>query len=237
LKHQNEEPTSLFKLRPEVPHALADICRRMMTKSRDERIQTAAQVAEELSTWLAARGKQSAYLKSQSVGLTRSAAGDSAKRWLPRSSSGAPPLPKEATPPGRHSRDDTVSSAHGDTSRIGITDSSVNDNLTLAPLEEEKKPAPEIPQAESKKSSPNLKEQGSKSSASAVNPTELREYESGPLDSLLKDKRYSQSAKFSRQLALKKEKSKAPMIMLITILTLFGMAVLVLIITIIVTST
>jgi serine/threonine protein kinase len=56
LKHQKEEPASIYIDRPDAPPALVDVCRRMMTKNPAERIQTAADVATELRHWLSGRG-------------------------------------------------------------------------------------------------------------------------------------------------------------------------------------
>jgi serine/threonine-protein kinase len=57
MKHQNEQPASIYKDRPDAPGDLVDICARMMSKSRDRRPATAGDVARELAHWLAMRGK------------------------------------------------------------------------------------------------------------------------------------------------------------------------------------
>ncbi|MEQ8210567.1 MAG: serine/threonine-protein kinase [Lacipirellulaceae bacterium] len=56
LKHQVEEAPSIANDRPDVPPSLVVICNRMMAKSADERYQTAGEVNEALSDWLADRG-------------------------------------------------------------------------------------------------------------------------------------------------------------------------------------
>ncbi len=56
LKHQVEEAPSIFNDRPDAPPALVNICKRMMAKKPDDRYQTANDVAERLSDWLADRG-------------------------------------------------------------------------------------------------------------------------------------------------------------------------------------
>ena len=55
MKHQTEEPASIAKERRDVPPELAAICRRMMAKSREKRYQTATDVSQALSLWLANR--------------------------------------------------------------------------------------------------------------------------------------------------------------------------------------
>ena len=56
LKHQVEQAPSIFKERPDAPSVLVNICNRMMAKRVDERYQTAGEVAERLTEWLADRG-------------------------------------------------------------------------------------------------------------------------------------------------------------------------------------
>ena len=56
LKHQVEQAPSIFKERPDAPSVLVNICNRMMAKRADERYQTAGEVAERLTEWLADRG-------------------------------------------------------------------------------------------------------------------------------------------------------------------------------------
>jgi len=56
LKHQVEQAPSIFKDRPDAPSVLVNICNRMMAKRVEERYQTASEVAQRLSEWLADRG-------------------------------------------------------------------------------------------------------------------------------------------------------------------------------------
>jgi len=56
LKHQVEQAPSIFKDRPDAPSVLVNICNRMMAKRADERYQTAGEVAERLAEWLGDRG-------------------------------------------------------------------------------------------------------------------------------------------------------------------------------------
>ncbi|WP_428304688.1 serine/threonine-protein kinase [Lacipirellula sp.] len=56
LKHQVEQAPSILKDRPDAPSILVSICNRMMAKRADERYQTANEVVEQLTEWLADRG-------------------------------------------------------------------------------------------------------------------------------------------------------------------------------------
>jgi serine/threonine protein kinase len=56
LKHQVEQAPSIFKERPDAPSVLVNICTRMMAKKADERYQTAGEISERLTEWLADRG-------------------------------------------------------------------------------------------------------------------------------------------------------------------------------------
>jgi eukaryotic-like serine/threonine-protein kinase len=58
LKHQTTKPDSIFKTRPDAPPSLVDICETMMSKKPDDRQQSAGEVAERLTEWLAERGRK-----------------------------------------------------------------------------------------------------------------------------------------------------------------------------------
>jgi len=58
LKHQTTKPDSIFKTRPDAPPSLVDVCETMMAKKPHDRFQTAADVAERLTEWLAERGRK-----------------------------------------------------------------------------------------------------------------------------------------------------------------------------------
>ncbi len=58
MKHQRETPPSILKERPDAPPTLLHICEKMMLKDPDERYQTAGDVAERLTEWLADRGHE-----------------------------------------------------------------------------------------------------------------------------------------------------------------------------------
>ena len=130
LKHQKEEPASIFNDRPDAPATLVDICRRMMMKKADQRIQTADAVATEIRQWLDGRG--GGPTTSSNSGLGRLSAlgntGNSSSRWQQMIET------KVATPPPPPTKGsgDTISASGGDTARI-----QGDDDLTLAPIEDE----------------------------------------------------------------------------------------------------
>lgn len=129
LKHQKEEPTSIYSKRPDAPATLIDICRRMMAKKVDQRIQNASTVAAELRQWLDGRGGGPSESKT---GLGRlsalSKSSPSSSRWQQMIDT-VPSPPPVVSP----SHGDTISNKHGDTDRIG------DEDLTLAPIEDEEK--------------------------------------------------------------------------------------------------
>ncbi|MEZ6120612.1 MAG: serine/threonine-protein kinase [Pirellulaceae bacterium] len=129
LKHQKEEPESIFSKRPDAPPALVDICRRMMAKKPAERMQSASDVESLLTKWLEPRGivvgaKSKSFSNAggsnptgfnrleQILGTAKGSSGSSSERLA----------------------SDTVSSRQGDTNRI---DDDENEDFTLAPLEED----------------------------------------------------------------------------------------------------
>jgi eukaryotic-like serine/threonine-protein kinase len=52
MKHQTQTPPSIYEDRPDAPAGLVNICMRMMAKTPDARYQTAAEVAQELSSFM-----------------------------------------------------------------------------------------------------------------------------------------------------------------------------------------
>ena len=124
LKHQKEEPASVFTKRADAPATLIDICRRMMVKKADSRIQSGSAVAAELRQWLDGRSGGSG--TGSKTGLGRLSAlsnsTSSSNRWQQMIDT-APSTSK----PVSSSSGDTVSGKHGDTA----------EDLTLAPIEDE----------------------------------------------------------------------------------------------------
>jgi eukaryotic-like serine/threonine-protein kinase len=132
LKHQTARPESLFKNRPDAPPSLVDICETMMAKRPDERYQTAGEVAGILKSWLADRGRTlgGGHTESSDQG---SGVGSGV---FSRFSVGNPTPPLSKMPPGS-SR--TVSASDRDTKRLDQsgTGPAVEEEIGLAPLDEE----------------------------------------------------------------------------------------------------
>jgi serine/threonine-protein kinase len=133
LKHQKEEPASIYVDRPDAPPALVDTCRRMMMKDPAERIQTAAEVSTELRHWLASRGHGDSAATLSGTrrmgGLGQSATKDAASDRFRQMTITPPP---RLGRPDRSS--DTVSARGADTRRM-----QPEEDLTLAPLDEEER--------------------------------------------------------------------------------------------------
>ncbi len=201
LKHQTDEPQSLFDLKPATAPFVVDLCRRMMIKSRDQRIQTCREVAGEIRVWLASQGKSIRF--DQLAGGDNTVSGDSnpggESRWS-RSSSG-----RGSNHPGRSGsgigRSDTVHSSVGDTARMS-TDSSLNENLQLAPIDETdgknaSTSSSGLHDDKRSRSGGNASDVID-SSDSKIDEKELERYGSGPLDALLGDKKFHKSVKLPK---------------------------------------
>ena len=134
LKHQKEEPPSIYATRPDAPAALVDICRRMMTKKASQRIQTGAEVADHLRHWLASRGyladdqaRTAEASRLASVHQARDAE-SSRNRWQQLAEPARPSALPDSPPTGQ-----TRPKRRDDTRRIRREE----EDLTLAPLDEE----------------------------------------------------------------------------------------------------
>ncbi len=180
LKHQREEPTSLYHFRPDIPRVLVDIFRRMTIKLPNDRIQFANVVEQELENWLVTKGRIPAK-QSAGVGSTTSDSGRFGGRFGGRPST-------THSPPSS----DTATNARADTVKIG-GDSSINDNLTLAPLEED------MPSAEDNvETTVGKDDEHAHFEVPTVNENDIASLSQGPLDSLLKDKQFAKGAALPR---------------------------------------
>ncbi len=134
LKHQVEEPQSVLKFRPDAPLSLVEICVVMMAKKPDERIQTAADVAERLTQWLAERGRTPG-------------GGRTDHHQEPEDGGIGSGILSRFSPAGgsaiRSPSSQSLSSPNRDTQRLFGPDTAGGDEeeVGLAPLEEEDKPA------------------------------------------------------------------------------------------------
>ena len=122
LKHQREEPKSIFEDRSDAPATLVDICRRMMMKNPDERIQSAVEVAEQLRHWLAGRGYDA---RSDQAGRGPN---PGENRWQQLAGNSTPPMTDQLFSTG-----DTLSADQEDTNPMGSHD----EDLTLAPIDDD----------------------------------------------------------------------------------------------------
>lgn len=132
LKHQVEEPESLLKLRPDLPVSLVEICNRMMAKRPELRYESATEVADRLTQWLADRGRK---LRGGRIATEHESGVGSGilSRFQVR-----PPSSKvTTTPPSSETISNRASSI--DTTRLN--DSSGvdlgDDEITLAPLDDD----------------------------------------------------------------------------------------------------
>lgn len=264
LKHQTAEPTSLYQLRPETPPFLVDICRRMMIKSPKDRIQRASDVASELNTWLATRGRPASYGPSSGSGLRQGGSESRTGRNRVTDSSRNLSRSSRVRPPN-----DTLTS-RGDPTRRLPNVSPGDDDLQLAPLDEEaRSPAPSpppvpdskigkkvsdsqiVPETRSSSGTSSSGVRGSSVSRIPADQSAARTQaasepiddltsdlptqagmESGPLDTLLKENQLARTTQIPTiQLSSKrKEEGTDPhWMLLILILTLFGVALLILI--------
>jgi serine/threonine protein kinase len=162
MMHQTKTPASIFKDRPDAPKDLVDLCTRMMAKSPDARVQTAADVGQRLANWLAARGKSvSGGASSSGSGVLTIAAAE--MQEMKASHSGGRPVTGDDVPP-RGQRDlpyddaDTLTLADEETGKttlsVGPSRSGESSAIQLAPVipsEEERPPAKSSPAASSKK--------------------------------------------------------------------------------------
>ncbi len=134
LKHQVETPPSILNERPEAPPMLLSICERMMRKKPDERYQTAGDVAERLTEWLADRGQE---------------VGDSAKHSESGSGVGSDVFRRFAASIGRSESGSGSSLQRGSSLNVSEAKKSgaaLEDDekeMELAPLEEEAEPEEE----------------------------------------------------------------------------------------------
>ncbi|HKD35670.1 MAG TPA: serine/threonine-protein kinase, partial [Pirellulales bacterium] len=107
--HQTKTPASVYDDRSDAPQPLVEVCNRMMTKSPAGRYQTAKEVGEVLTAWLAGRSK------GGSSGVLATGRPQSGGRPLPpprRSGTAVAPPPRRERPSRMN---DTVAASDSDT--------------------------------------------------------------------------------------------------------------------------
>jgi serine/threonine-protein kinase len=134
LKHQTTKPESIFKTRPDAPPSLVDICEQMMSKKADDRPQTAGEVAETLTEWLAERGRKLG--GGHTHGNEDGGSGGVGSGIFTRFALGSGVGSGSGRP---------LSSGDRDTKRLNEVGSSpaTEEEIGLAPLDEEAKPSAE----------------------------------------------------------------------------------------------
>ncbi len=135
LKHQTSKPASIFKARPDAPPSLVDICETMMAKKPDDRMQSAGEVAERLTEWLAERGRKLG--GGHIAGSEGSSSGVGSGIFNRFGVGSGAPLPGL----GSSGSGRPLSSADRDTKRLNEVGSSpaTEEEIGLAPLEDDAK--------------------------------------------------------------------------------------------------
>ncbi|MEM7312713.1 MAG: serine/threonine-protein kinase [Planctomycetota bacterium] len=193
LKHQTDEPQSLLEFRKDIPPAVLDLCRRMMAKDPEHRIQTARQVADEIRSWMSVRGKSITF--DQHLASAPDRKTDSG--WSRSPSSGLSSI-------GRPPAGDTVSSSHGDT-HVG-SDSTINDDLGLAPIDEDARASTSSSGLHDDDRRHRRASKKNEKESSSIDELELQRYGSGPLDALLEDPTFEKRVQMpKRQLTVRRE--------------------------------
>jgi serine/threonine protein kinase len=134
LKHQTARPDSIFKTRADAPASLVDICEVMMSKKPDDRFQSAGEVASNLKSWLADRGRTIGGGQIEPREPTESGIGSGVFTRMAMSTPTPPPMKA----PSGSSR--TISVSDRDTKRLDQKGSGAGveeEDLSLAPLDDE----------------------------------------------------------------------------------------------------
>jgi serine/threonine protein kinase len=166
LKHQVEEPDSLLKLRPDLPMSLIEICSKMMSKRPELRYDSATEVAERLTAWLASRGR-----KVRGGSIETGDEGSGVGSGILTRFAVRPPSSSVSTPPSSETMSNTA--ADRDTKRLyESTESGViidDEDITLAPLDDDDEPKSKAKPAKTKTpSSDVLSSDGEKGKGSQV---------------------------------------------------------------------
>jgi serine/threonine protein kinase len=167
LKHQTARPDSIFKMRPDAPPTLVELCESMMAKRPIERPQTAGEVSALLKDWLGERGRslggghieprESTHDSGVGSGVfTRFSLG------IPQPSSGKAPSGS-----GR-----TISGSDRDTTKLDDkAKAGPEEDIGLAPLDEEDVLGARRPQA--KKESPTASDKRTTSTSDLATSSDV----------------------------------------------------------------
>jgi len=170
LKHQVEEAPSILKERPDASPTLLNICNRMMSKKREDRYQSAGDVAERLTEWLADRGvapgDSSKKLSSSSDGM----GSDVFRRF-------AASIGQTGSDAGSGLHSGLTASSSGLTRKLAVK-TLPEEEIGLAPLEEEEKES-------EKEESPGDKKKSL--GASGIGSSMQETVQPGPIRSLIEE--------------------------------------------------
>ena len=149
LKHQTARPESIFKARPDCAASLVEICEIMMSKKPADRFQSAGEVAQQLKSWLADRGRA---IHGGTIEERDPNAGSGVGSGVFTRFSLGTPTPSSNKAPSGSSR--TISVSDRDTKKLDEKGSrgGPEEEIGLAPLDEEdvlgvgnRKPAKKTP--------------------------------------------------------------------------------------------
>ena len=135
LKHQTARPDTIFKARPDAPPSLVEICEIMMSKKPADRFQSAGEVAAQLKSWLADRGRS---LGGGTIEEREPNQGSGVGSGVFKRFSLGVPTPSSGKAPSGSSR--TVSGSDRDTKKLDGKSSGAGgpeEEIGLAPLDEE----------------------------------------------------------------------------------------------------
>jgi hypothetical protein len=139
LKHQVETPPSITTERPDAPPMLLNICEKMMSKDPNDRYQTAGDVGERLTEWLADRGQQVGdnNRRSSDSGGSVGVGSDVFRRF-------AASISRTGSDSGSSiHRDSSLNVPSSVKSGLGTKAEEADEDIGLAPLEEEVEPEEE----------------------------------------------------------------------------------------------
>ena len=135
LKHQTARPETIFKARPDAPPSLVEICEIMMSKKPADRFQSAGEVAAQLKSWLADRGRS---LGGGTIEEREPNQGSGVGSGVFKRFSLGVPTPSSKKAPSGSSR--TVSGSDRDTKKLDEKSGGAGgpeEEIGLAPLDEE----------------------------------------------------------------------------------------------------
>jgi serine/threonine protein kinase len=141
LKHQTARPETIFKARPDAPPSLVEICEIMMSKKPAERFQSAGEVAGQLKSWLADRGRSlgGGTIEPRDSGQGSGVGSGVFTRFsLGTATPSSGKSPSGGLPPSGSSR--TVSVSDRDTKKLdekGSGPKGPEEEIGLAPIDEE----------------------------------------------------------------------------------------------------